>query len=237
MLTEAKSLLSTIVDVLEKPIESGVPVVVLEPSCASVFKDELHNWFPQNENAKRLAAQTFLFSEFLEKKAPRYKLPELHRKALLHGHCHHKSLFKLDDEEHVLQKMGVEYRAPETGCCGMAGAFGFETNHYDIAMKCGERVLLPEVRKTPKYTLIIADGFSCHEQIAQTTDRQSLDIAQVIQMAMHEGAAGTPGTYPERNYVRQDSIRTWPRTALMIAGAIGAGALMWKAGQALRCRA
>src|SRR5207248_1720183 len=140
-----KQLLAAILDTLAPAIQSGTPVVVLEPSCASVFKDELHSFFPQNENAKRLAAQTFLLSEFLEKKAPHYEPPPLRKRALLHGHCHHKSLFKLDAEERILQKMGVEFQAPETGCCGMAGAFGFETDHYDIAMKCGERVLLPEV--------------------------------------------------------------------------------------------
>lgn len=176
-------------------------MVVLEPSCASVFRDEMVNLFPNDENAKRLQKQTFLLSEFLEKKAPHFELPKLRRKAVVHGHCHHKSLMGMDDEENVLRKMGVDFEVLDSGCCGMAGAFGFENDHYDVAMKCGDRVLLPAVRQTPKDTLIITDGFSCHEQIRQTTDRRPLHLAQVIEMAMREGPVGPAGDYPESGYV------------------------------------
>jgi hypothetical protein len=118
----------------------------------------------------------------------------------------------------------------------MAGAFGFETNHYDVARRCGERVLLPEVRKTPASALIITDGFSCHEQIVQATKRQPLHFSQVIQMAIREGPGGPAGDYPERSYTTQNSLRTWPRTALRIGGAIGAAALLWRLAQAGRAR-
>ncbi len=93
---------------------------------------------------------------------------------------------KMRDEEAVLSKLGLDYTVLDSGCCGMAGAFGFEEDHYDVSIKVGERVLLPAVRSADKNTLIIADGFSCREQIAQTTDRHALHLAQVIQMAMHE---------------------------------------------------
>ena len=185
MLDDAKTFLMEILNTLKTDIENGTPVVVLEPSCATVFKEELLNFFPNDENAKRLAAQTFLLSGFLEEKAEGFEPPKLNKKALVHGHCHQKSIFKMDADEAVLKKMGIDFEMPETGCCGMAGAFGFERGHYDISMKCGERVLLPAVRKLDPDALIVTDGFSCHEQISQATGRDAMHLAEVIQMAMH----------------------------------------------------
>ena len=184
MLDKARGLLIEILGTLHEDIENGTPVVVLEPSCASVFKEELVNFFPRNENAKRLAAQTFLLSDLLAQRAQDFEMPKLNKKALVHGHCHHKSIFKMDDEEAVLKKLEVDYQMPETGCCGMAGAFGFEREHYDVSIRCGERVLLPAVRDLEDDALIITDGFSCHEQIRQTTGREALHLAQVIQMGL-----------------------------------------------------
>src|SRR5439155_12584653 len=100
-LSTAKILLLEIVTVLQDEIRTGKPVIVLEPSCASVFRDEMINLLPQNPDAIRLSRQTFLLSEFLEKKAPDMHLPQLRRPALVHGHCHHKSIAGMDDEENV----------------------------------------------------------------------------------------------------------------------------------------
>jgi FAD/FMN-containing dehydrogenase/Fe-S oxidoreductase len=184
MLVTARRLLQDILDTLRPQIEEGVPVVGLEPSCVAVFRDELLNLFPNDEDARRLSQQTFLLSEFLVRQAEHYQLPQLQRKALVHGHCHHTALMKLRDEEKVLAKLGLDYTVLDSGCCGMAGAFGFEKAHYDVSLKVGERVLLPAVRSADTETLIIADGFSCREQIAQETDRRALHLAEVIQMAM-----------------------------------------------------
>jgi FAD/FMN-containing dehydrogenase/Fe-S oxidoreductase len=215
MIDEAKGLLIDILETLKAPIENGVPIVVLEPSCASVFRDELVSLFPEREDAKRLSKQTLLLSEFLEQRAPHFQLPKLNRKALVHGHCHHKSLMKMDAETSVLKKMGIDFEMPETGCCGMAGAFGFENDHYDVSIACGERVLLPAVRKAADDTLIVTDGFSCHEQIVQTTDREALHLAQLIQMALHGGELPTRET-PRAN------------APLIAAGlAAGAGLGLW----------
>jgi len=93
---------------------------VLEPSCAAVFRDELINLFPNDVRARQLSQQTFLLSEFLEKKAAHFQLPRLRAKALVHGHCHHKSVMKMTDEVSVLGKMGLDWSAPAPGCCGMA---------------------------------------------------------------------------------------------------------------------
>jgi len=186
MLTTARRLLKQILTSLEPQIVAGVPLVGLEPSCAAVFRDELLNFFPQDENAQRLSKQTFLLSEFLMQKAPDYQLPRLARKALVQGHCHQKAVMGMDAEKEILLKLGLDVALPDTGCCGMAGSFGFEKEHYDISIQCGERALLPAVRNAPDETLIIADGFSCQEQIAQTTGRQPLHLAQVLQMALRE---------------------------------------------------
>ncbi|HEX2911832.1 MAG TPA: FAD-binding and (Fe-S)-binding domain-containing protein [Chloroflexia bacterium] len=201
MLNLAKKLLEQILQTLKDEIEAGTPVVVLEPSCASVFLDEMTNLLPNNQDARRLKNQTYTLDAFLKKVAKDYHPPKLKRKALVHGHCHHKSVMHMHPEEALLQESGLDYRMLDSGCCGMAGAFGFEKGeHYDVSIKAGERVLLPAVRNADKETLIITDGFSCREQIAQTTDRQALHLAQVLQMAMQEGNQDSSGEYPEKKY-------------------------------------
>ena len=184
LLDRAKKLLLEVLSVLEPEIQAGVPIVVLEPSCASVFRDELVNLFPKDERAQKLSRQVYVLSEFLEKKAPDFVLPKLQRKAVMHGHCHHKSVMKMKDEESVLRKMGLDYEIPSAGCCGMAGSFGFEQEKYNTSVAIGELELLPAVRRAPAESLIIADGFSCREQIEQCTGRKPLHLAEVIQMAM-----------------------------------------------------
>jgi FAD/FMN-containing dehydrogenase/Fe-S oxidoreductase len=184
MLEQAKRLLLEILDALTVEIEKGTPLVVLEPSCGAVFRDELINLFPNDRRAQALSRQTFLLSEFLIQKAAHFPLPKLHRRALVHGHCHHKSIMKMTDEETVLQQMGIEFYAPAPGCCGMAGSFGFEEDKYAISMAVGELELLPAVRQAAPDSLIIADGFSCREQIAQGTGRNAVHLAEVIRTAL-----------------------------------------------------
>jgi len=184
MLGRAKELLLRTLSTLDREIADGTLVVVLEPSCASVFRDEMLNLFPDDPRAQKLASQVMLLSEFLETKAARFPLPAIPRKALLHGHCHHKSVMKMNSEEAVLRRLGVDYQMPAPGCCGMAGAFGFENDKYQTSIAIGELELLPAVRNAPEDWLIIADGFSCREQIQQCTGRNALHFAEVIQMAL-----------------------------------------------------
>ena len=184
MLNRAKALLTKLLDTLAPEINAGIPIVGLEPSCVAVFRDELINLFPNHERARRLSQQTFLLSEFLEKHAKNFELPRFDRRALLHGHCHHKSIMKMTDEEAVLRRMGVDFQTPAPGCCGMAGSFGFEKDNYDVSLAIGELELLPAVRSAPPEWLIIADGFSCREQIAQGTGRRAFHLADIIQMAL-----------------------------------------------------
>jgi len=223
MLDMAKSWLQEILESLRPEIAAGVSIVGLEPSCVSVFRDELPDLFPGDQDARRLSRQTFLLSEFLEKRAPDFPWPQLAGNALLHGHCHHKALMKLDAEESILKKIGVEDEAPDDGCCGMAGAFGFEQPHYDVSVTVGERALLPAVRAASKNTLIIADGFSCREQIAQTTDRRALHLAEVLRLALAQQPATSIRSYPERAFAPSPA-RIQARWRSMAA--IGAGALL-----------
>jgi FAD/FMN-containing dehydrogenase/Fe-S oxidoreductase len=225
MLDLAERFLRRIIDTLRPEIAAGVPIVVLEPSCLSVFRDELRNLFPNDEDARRLSQQSFLLSEFLTEHAEGYRPPRLERKAIVHGHCHHKAIVKMDAEVKLLKAMGIDFQVLDSGCCGMAGAFGFERgDHYDVSVKAGERVLLPAVRQAARDTLIVADGFSCREQIAQLSDRRALHLAQVLQMALHDGPDGPPGALPEQGFREPPARPSRAFVALAAAGAAAAGA-------------
>ncbi len=223
MLDTAKKMLLQILTELRDEIRDGTPVVGLEPSCVSVFRDEMCDLLLANEDAKRLKSQTYTLAEFLEKKAPDFKIPVLKRKAVVHGHCHHKAIMQLESEEKVFDKMKLDYSVPETGCCGMAGYFGYlEGAQYDVSVKAGERVLLPAVRKADKNTIIISDGYSCREQIEQMSDRKGMHTAQVIQMALHENGESNsdskPTNFPENKYVDGMKLHSSALTAKRIVG-------------------
>ena len=222
MLDTAKRWLRQILRALKSEIEAGTPLVGLEPSCTAVFRDELVGLFPQNQDARRLSKQTFTLAEFLSQD-PAYQMPKLERRVLAHGHCHDKAVLDFDCEKGLLKRMGVQLDCPDSGCCGMAGGFGFEKEHFDVSIACGERVLLPCVRNASKDEVILADGFSCREQIRQTTDRHALHFAQVVQMALRHGVRGPVGNYPEQPFVRREArMASMAKTlALLVAATAG----------------
>jgi Fe-S oxidoreductase len=197
----AKSYLQRELRGLQPYIAAGTPMIVLEPSCCSVFRDEMHNWFPDAENARKLAENTFTLSEFLDKKLHGYQPPNVQRKALVQGHCHHKAIMRFKEEETLMSKMGLDHEVLESGCCGMAGSFGYEKDKYEVSVACGERALLPAVRKAGLSTIIMADGFSCKEQIAQETNRHALHLAEVLKMGLENGRGPDDVTYPEQEFV------------------------------------
>lgn len=200
MLDLAKDMLKEILEALKEDIRNEVPIVGLEPSCVAVFRDELCNLFPHSEDARRLKNQVFTLAEFLKKKAPGFEIPQIKGKAVVHGHCHHKAIMKMNDDTRVLDSTGLDYELLDSGCCGMAGYFGYEAgSHYEVSLAAGERVLLPRVREAAKDTLLIADGFSCREQIEQQTDRKALHLAQVLQMGLRR-QQNIPHR-PEKKYV------------------------------------
>ena len=233
MLDLAKRQLQQTMDLLESPIEKGVPIVGLEPSCVAVFRDELPALFPHDERAQRLSRQVFTFSEFMDQYAPNAAVPKLYREALLHGHCHHKAVMGMAADENVLNKMGVKHELLDSGCCGLAGLFGFEREHYDISVAIGERMLLPAVRDAGCDSFIVTDGFSCRQQIDQLTERCALHTAELMDLALRTGSRGPAGNQPENAYLDEcaqsdaSQGRGWVRTGVGIAGAVLAGAALY----------
>jgi FAD/FMN-containing dehydrogenase/Fe-S oxidoreductase len=182
MLDLAKKVLRRTIDSLHREFGESIPMVGLEPGCLSVFREEMLNLFPDDLLAKHLNKRTHLLSEFLTMQEP-LKLPLLNQKAIVHFHCHQRAVIGTKADETVLTKLGIEYQVLDSGCCGMAGSFGFEKDHYDVSIRCGERVLLPAVRETSGDTLIITNGFSCREQIQQCTGRRPKHLSEVLRMA------------------------------------------------------
>ena len=225
----AKSYLHRNLKALAPYIESETPMVVLEPSCCSVFRDEMHGLLPESSEAQRLAENTFTLSEFLEKKVPGYHPPRLSGRAIVQGHCHHKAVMRFKEERAVLEKTGLDYEVLESGCCGMAGSFGFEKDKYDVSVACGERALLPEVRNTGLSTIVMADGFSCKEQISQQTNRHALHLAEVLEMGLRQAKRTT--IYPERTFVENREAaqkRSIKRAGMLLSAlALTVAGLAW----------
>jgi Fe-S oxidoreductase len=232
MLDRARAYLTDVLDALAPHLHAGTPIVVLEPSCASVFRDEGPNLMSRDVAATRLAGQTQLLGEFL--RAHDVQLPRLERHAIVHGHCHQKALFDLDHDRELLESVGLTLDVlSEAGCCGMAGSFGYERDKYDVSIACGEHVLLPKIRSASLESLIIVDGFSCREQIAQGTQRHGLHLAQVLQLALHHGAGG-PSSLPAESAVIAARERGQRRSMVRAARGLAAAGVLAAALFAIR---
>jgi Fe-S oxidoreductase len=230
MLDTAKLFWRRTLEVLRPQIQSGVHLVGVEPSCVAAFRDELPNLLPHDEDAKRLSLQTLTLSEFLRDHAPdHWAPPRLERKAIVHRHCHHQATMGFGADREMLERIGLDFEVLDSGCCGMAGSFGFESSHYDISTRIGERRLLPAVRAAPNDTLVIADGFSCKTQVAELTDRRPLHLAQVMRMARERGPRGPAGGHPERLYPDSEPARLGraPTATALAAAAAGIGVIAW----------
>ena len=171
-------------DAVGGEVLGGVPMVGLEPACVATFRDELPNLFPKDRRAKALEENTLLFSEFLDRHCAGLRLPQIGKKALVQIHCHHYSVLDTAAERRVLDRMGLGYEVMASGCCGMAGSFGFERAKFGVSMQAAERVMLPKVRAAGPDALILADGFSCREQIEQGSGRKTRHLAELIAEAL-----------------------------------------------------
>jgi FAD/FMN-containing dehydrogenase/Fe-S oxidoreductase len=180
LLDSARAYLLHVLSVMEPFLTVDMPVVVLEPSCATVFRDELTNLLPRDSRGHKLKANTFLLSEFLVRRAPQYRPPARTGNFIVQGHCHHQSVMGMKDEMSLLAATGANVRLLDSGCCGMAGPFGFERHKFDVSQRLAERGLLPAVRAADEQTVLVADGFSCREQIAQNSDRRGVHLAEVL---------------------------------------------------------
>ena len=226
MLDPAKKLLAEILGALRPQIRAGMPIVVLEPSCAAVFRDELPNLFPFDADARRLKEQTHLLSELLARQAPDWPVPQIAGEAILQDHCHQKAVLGISDEHALLKKTGLRFSTPNDGCCGMAGSFGFEESHFGVSMDVGQRKLFPALRAASPSTLLVADGFSCREQVRHATGRMPFHVAEVLQMGLRgeEPPPAGPVSQPRR---RRPVV-----AAILAAGTLlllGAAALLRRA--------
>jgi Fe-S oxidoreductase len=180
MLDRAKRLWQETLDALRPEIEAGTPVVGLEPACVAAFMDELPGLFPGDELARKLSRGTRHIADFVMADPERFPL---HRTAgetaKVQIHCHHHAVLKPGGERALLDRLGLDYEVMPFGCCGMAGAFGFEAGKYGVSQKIAERGLLPALRVAGRDTWVIADGFSCREQIEQGTGRGTVHIAEL----------------------------------------------------------
>ncbi len=187
LLDAAWSYLTVVLDRMAPQIDAGMPFIFLEPSCASVFKDELLELFPNNARARRLRENIWLLADWLAAKAPASanndwlanRLAGSH--VLIHGHCHHKAVFGGPANEiALLRRAGATVEQTQAGCCGMAGPFGFEADKFEVSKKIAYDGLLPAVESAAATTEIVADGFSCREQIAQLSDRRAVHFAELL---------------------------------------------------------
>ena len=191
MLDEARAELRRTLTVLLPLAQRGVPIVGLEPSCLLTFRDELAALLPE-EDVASLASACVTFEEFLLRLADDGRLPLAlgtlpYRRALLHGHCHQKSFGLMGDVKSVLAAIpGLEVEEVPSGCCGLAGAFGYDVHRFDLSMRVGEEVLLPAVRAAGEDTVIVADGTSCRHQILDGAGREARHVASVLAEALVE---------------------------------------------------
>ena len=182
LLSAARSYLAQVLRRMTPQIDAGMPFIFLEPSCASVFKDELLELFPNEPRAQRLSEQVWLLADFLAARAPGFvsgRLDGAH--ILLHGHCHHKAVFGGPASEiALLREAGAAVELIQAGCCGMAGPFGFEADKFEVSKIIANQGLLPAVQSAEPTTIVVADGFSCREQIDQLAHTKALHFAEVL---------------------------------------------------------
>ncbi len=180
----ARKKLARTLEIMHPYLAEDVPIVVMEPSTASVFRDEMPLLMPADEDARRMSRLVFLIDEFV--KVEKLEVPKLAGKAIFHGHCHQKAVLDPTAARELLKNMGLDYEEPQPGCCGVAGAFGLESRHYDVSMKIGEEYLLPAVRKAAEDTYVVIEGFSCRTQISDGTGREPMHMSELLRLAFEK---------------------------------------------------
>ncbi|WP_433677873.1 FAD-binding and (Fe-S)-binding domain-containing protein [Nocardia sp. CA-119907] len=164
-LPTAKRVLRRTLRLLRPQLRAGTPIVVLEPSCAAVFRSDLPELLYGDEDAHRLAGQTHTLAEVLAGHASDWSPPQMTGSALAQPHCHHHAILRYEHDRELLEATGLELDILDAGCCGLAGNFGFQRGHYDVSVACAEDQLMPAIRARAPETLVLADGFSCRTQI------------------------------------------------------------------------
>lgn len=178
MIEQAKSNLEQILTQLEPVLEEGLPVIVLEPSCLSVFRDEMPGLFPTDQRAKTLEKSIMTLSEFISSRG--LQLPVIDEDIRIHGHCHQKSCGGMVGEQSVLEKLGGKGQVIGAGCCGVAGAYAYHSKTAPIAKIIGEKEFKPHIDKIPHEAAVVADGFSCRGQIRNVSGREAMHLAEYL---------------------------------------------------------
>jgi FAD/FMN-containing dehydrogenase/Fe-S oxidoreductase len=225
-LDAGRRVLGRTVDALRDHVRAGGLVVGLEPSCTAVFRADAAELFPDDLDVQRLREQTVTLAELLDAHTAGWEPPQVQRKALVQTHCHHHAVMGVKADGAVMGKAGLDAEVLDSGCCGLAGNFGFEAGHYDVSMACAERVLLPRLREAPEEAVVIADGFSCRTQIQQGgVAREGLHLAEVLAGALRKDE--TPAHRPERFWSDRPSgpSRLATTTATASLGIAGVGAI------------
>ncbi len=185
MLERAKASLNDVMEALDPFVAVGIPIVGVEPSCILTFRDELPSLFPDDARAIALASNSFLLDELIVREGKNFAPPELRRLTIVQGHCHQKAIAGMGDEVLLLSRAaGAELEVLDAGCCGMAGAFGYDREHFEVSKAIAARVLIPTIEKAPPEAFIVADGFSCRSQIRHfCPSRRPMHLAEVLNLA------------------------------------------------------
>jgi Fe-S oxidoreductase len=216
----AKRVLRRSVDVLRPHLRAGRLVLGLEPSCTAVFRSDAGELFPHDQDVRRLRRQTVTLAELLTAHTPGWRPPRVPRTAHVQTHCHQHAILGTAADEKVLCGAGVQLDALDSGCCGLAGNFGFEEGHYEVSEACAERVLLPAVRDAGPADVILADGFSCRTQVQQSDagGRRAVHLAELLRAGLHgDDGQGTP----EQRWTDRPAEPSRPARVLSTAAAAG----------------
>ncbi|PRY20159.1 FAD-binding and (Fe-S)-binding domain-containing protein [Pseudosporangium ferrugineum] len=227
----AKRVLMRTVDILRPHLRAGSLILGLEPSCTAVFRGDAEELFPHDQDVERLRRQTVTLAELLTAHTPGWQAPRVSRKAHIQTHCHHHAIMGYEADTQLLADAGVDADVLDSGCCGLAGNFGFEEGHYEVSEACAERVLLPAVRDAAPTDVILADGFSCRTQVDQSDSggRRGVHLAELLSA----GLDGDDGTgVPEKRWA--DRPKAPSRPARFLSTAAVAGALVAAAGYGAR---
>ncbi|MDG3013768.1 FAD-binding and (Fe-S)-binding domain-containing protein [Speluncibacter jeojiensis] len=226
-LSAAERYLHHVLDALREDIRAGTPIVGLEPSCLAVFKDELGKLLPHDDDAERLARNSFHLGEFLT--VHDIEVPKVRGggHALLWGHCHQRATGGVDGDQQVLERMGMDVDPVSGGCCGLAGSWGFESGRYALSLECGEQALFPAVRDADADTLVVSNGFSCRTQMAHAGVAQALHLGQVLAMARAGARSGHDPGDADGRPAPGWPVRTARTAGPVAAAAAAAAALTW----------
>ncbi|MEV5481774.1 MULTISPECIES: FAD-binding and (Fe-S)-binding domain-containing protein [Streptomyces] len=191
---------------LRPAVRAGVPVVGLEPSCTAALRSDLPELLDGDEDARALGRSARTLAELLIHQAPDWQPPQVAAHSISQTHCHQHATSGFSADSTLLARMGIDNTTLDSGCCGLAGNFGFERGHYEVSVAAGEQVLLPAVRAAAADTRILADGFSCRTQIAQQTPRHGTHLAQLLAHALPpsdtSGRPASPALPPDEEHAR-----------------------------------